>query len=324
MKLSELSENQGIAINVTRRYVQLCDGKGELHKGRLASKALETCIGDVVTYEHKDDEVFVTDFEERKNFLTRTFSGKTKKIAANLDHLFIVSAPAPEFHRGFVDRALTAARSELISCSLIVNKTDLGLENIKEQLDVYSALKTPIIYTSAKSEDGITSLREMLENVDLNIICFTGLSGVGKISILSSLLPGVEIEVRELGPKQRGRHTTTRSYAYRYNRAGDPLFLIDLPGIQSFGVEHLTPEDIDRAFDEIADAVGTCKFKGCTHVSEPGCQVIELLDRGVLPQSRYLSMLELRAEASTPEWQLKGGGEAPRPYADFDDKDEGY
>lgn len=299
--MSDHKLKSATVLRATRRYLFLLDAQaqGNIIKGIMASKALEATIGDVVQYtENNDKKPLITQIQKRKNLLYRSFGSTKKRIAANLDHLYIVTAPIPLFNTIFIDRILAAAHHESINCSIIVNKVDLGLSETETAIDCYRKLGIPIISCSAKTDHDLTALKEKLEDANLKTVALAGISGVGKSSILKKLLPGVEIATAKVSAKTgQGRQTTSASFAYQYRRNNaEQLFIIDLPGVQNFGISHLDRMDILRSFSEFTEHSAKCEYYDCFHLEEPECGVKDALSKGLIAESRYASYLDMLAE----------------------------
>ncbi len=295
---SNSERGRGTIVSVTRRSVQLLI-ENEIKVGVSASNTRELTPGDSVTYSLKGDEVFVDSLLPRKNLLARSYRDTTKMLAANLDHLYLVSSVRPLFHTLFIDRVLAVARNSEIPASIIVNKSDLGLEATHDLIDIYQAIGIPILFTSAKKGEGLSILEDSLTNPSLSIVALAGVSGVGKSTLLNKLVPEAERRTGEVSSKTgQGRQTTTQSVGYQYrsrNRKND-LLIIDLPGVQNFGVSHLSLEEVARGFVEIDTLARECEFDNCSHVQERKCAVRNAAETLTFAPSRYESYLRMREE----------------------------
>jgi len=214
--------------------------------------------------------------------------GQLKPVAANVDLIVIVFAPAPEPHANLIDRYLVAAEHAGIRPLLLLNKADLIDEEngpaLNALLAVYRQLGYPLLEVSAHHGDGMQQLQKVLDG---HISVFVGQSGVGKSSLVNSLLPEVQTRVGELSEwSGQGQHTTTTARLYHFPGGGE---LIDSPGIREFGLVHVSRDDVEAGFIEFADLLGTCRFRDCKHDREPGCALLKALEDGRIQQQRMNS-----------------------------------
>ena len=214
--------------------------------------------------------------------------GQLKPVAANVDLIVIVFAPAPEPHANLIDRYLVAAEHAGIRPLLLLNKADLIDEQnapaLNALLAVYRQLGYPLLEVSAHQGDGMEQLKKMLDG---HISVFVGQSGVGKSSLVNSLLREVQTRVGALAEwSGQGQHTTTTARLYHFPGGGE---LIDSPGIREFGLVHVSRDDVEAGFIEFTDLLGTCRFRDCKHDREPGCALLKALEDGRIQQQRMNS-----------------------------------
>ena len=235
----------------------------------------------------------------RKTELCRPDSrGQLKPVAANVDMIVIVFAPMPEPHANLIDRYLVAAEHAGIRPLLLLNKADLIDEQnapaLNALLGVYRQLGYPVLEVSAHHGDGMQQLQAQL---DSHISVFVGQSGVGKSSLVNSLLPEVNLRVGPLSEiSGQGTHTTTTARLFHFPGGGD---LIDSPGIREFGLGHVSRADVEAGFIEFNDLIGRCRFRDCKHDREPGCALLMALEDGRVQQQRMNSYRSIIA--SLPE-----------------------
>lgn len=228
---------------------------------------------------------------ERDNLLQRPDNfGAVKPVAANIDHIILVIAPEPEPHDNLIDRYLVASETTDIPAVILLNKTDLITDRNREQIDAllarYSALGYEVVRTSAVQFDGGPS-PEVEALVKGKTSAFVGQSGVGKSSIIQTLMPDEAIRVGAVSESTgKGIHTTTTAKLFHLPMGGD---LIDSPGIREFGLWHMTPQEIEYGFREIREVIGYCKFRNCRHMGDPGCAIDAAAVAGTLSPERRQS-----------------------------------
>ncbi|MEE3209946.1 MAG: ribosome small subunit-dependent GTPase A, partial [Pseudomonadota bacterium] len=187
-----------------------------------------------------------------------------------------------------IDRYLVAAENCGIEPILLLNKIDLIDEEIQpyfdELLGDYEVLGYRSLRVCSKDEDSLADLKTFLND---RVSVFVGQSGVGKSSLIATLLPGEDLRIGALSENTRkGKHTTTTARLYHFPAGGD---LIDSPGIREFGLWHMSPEEVMYGFRELRDIAGHCRFRDCAHESEPGCAIIEALENGEISDERFFS-----------------------------------
>lgn len=287
-------------VSSTRRFVQILTEDNKIIPGMLVSKDLSSVVGDLVLYNLQPEkaEALIETILARRNILSRAAINKTKELVANVDLLIIVAAPNPLFNRTFIDRVIATAKAQNIEAVLLINKVDLKQELAKTlvEIEVYQQIGINVIYANTIEEDGLAELQKIICNPQLNIVSLVGISGVGKSSIINKLCPDDELRIDDVSSKSgQGKQTTTVAQAYRYPKNSN-LLLVDLPGIQNFGVMHLCKEELLLGFPEILAQIDQCKFNDCSHQKEPGCGVKKALENGEIDQVRYQSYLSLKAE----------------------------
>jgi ribosome biogenesis GTPase / thiamine phosphate phosphatase len=291
-------KNPSVVISVSRRHIILSSDWQTVLTGTSSVKALDLTPGDLVHYSDKDGELFIDSISPRRNALERTYRGETKRIVSNLDHLFIVEAMLPLFNTIFIDRVLAVASLQDIPCSLIVNKLDLGTAQTQPLIAIYQELGIPVMLLSAKFGQNMSALEQVLAEPNLGIVTLAGISGVGKSTILNRLIPEALRKTAEVSQKTgAGRQTTTQPCGYLYPRSSQKgLLIVDLPGVQNFGVTHLSKEQVADCFPEIVSARAGCEFSNCGHVNEQKCAVKEAVQNGSMAPSRYQSYQHMLEE----------------------------
>jgi len=227
--------------------------------------------------------------------------GQLKPVAANVDLIVIVFAPLPEPHSNLIDRYLVAAEHAGIRPLLLLNKTDLIDEQngvaLEALLSVYRQLGYPLLEVSALDGAGMQALQAQLDG---HVSVFVGQSGVGKSSLVNSLLPEVDTRVGPLSELTgSGTHTTTTARLFHFPRGGE---LIDSPGIREFGLGHVSRADVEAGFIEFHELLGHCRFRDCKHDREPGCALLKALDEGHVQQQRMNSYRHIVASLPSAQY----------------------
>jgi len=269
----------------------------KLKKGARRGLSLLAVGDEVETERGKDGALSITAIAERRTNLAR-FGGEGQEaqvIAANVDRAVIIaSADEPPFHPAVVDRwALLACRGGLTPF-LVLNKIDLVSMEDAERMIEEAAVPLSHMLGSAKTGDGMETLRESITGTTS---VFVGHSGVGKSTILKRLLPDTPIVTGEVSGKTgKGKHTTTSARLYPLPGGGH---VIDTPGVRSVSLGNVSASEAAEVFPEIRD-VGPCRFATCTHRTEPGCAVLAGVKDGSIPESVYARYRKLLLEAEVP------------------------
>jgi len=226
---------------------------------------------------------------ERQSELSRPNPyNEIKPVAANIDFIVLVIAPEPEAHANLIDRYLVAAENCSIEPIILLNKTDL-LDDTNQQkfddlLSKYESLGYRTLRVCSRDESSLGDLKDFLND---RVSVFVGQSGVGKSSLIATLLPGEELKVGALSENTRkGKHTTTTARLYHFPAGGD---LIDSPGIREFGLWHMSPDEVLYGFRELRPVAGYCRFRDCQHDQEPGCAIREAVEKGEVREDRFVS-----------------------------------
>ena len=264
-------EQEGLVTAHFGTQVQVESASGEVLRCHLRANISGLVTGDRVIYCAGEPIGVIVAQRERTSELRRPDAyGNLKPVAANIDQIFVVVAPYPEPHGNLIDRYLVAAETVGIEPVILLNKTDLIEANpalsqpIAELLSIYPDLGYRILRVSSK-QGGLESLHSALSQ---RISVLVGQSGVGKSSLVNALLPEVDLRVGALSENTlKGTHTTTTAQLFHLPTGGS---LIDSPGIREFGLWHMNKQEVEQGFSEFRQFLGTCKFRDCHHLQEPG------------------------------------------------------
>lgn len=254
--------------------------------------------GDLVRATRTGDTSGVIDaVEPRSTLFMRSDGFKSKVLASNIDQVWGVVAGAPPFSDDLVSRAAIEAARQSLPITLILNKCDLddATRLARERLVAFQALGYRVEEVSIK-RDGDAVKKRLLPQLTGHTTLFFGESGMGKSSLLNLLVPDAHARTRDISTAlNSGRHTTTD--ARLYNLEGGDGVIIDTPGFQEFGLHHLSPGQIERAFPELEPYLGKCRFYNCTHLVEPGCAVRDAVKRGDISAPRYALFSDLTRDS---------------------------
>ncbi len=263
----------------------------EVIRCHLRANLNSLVTGDEIIFQTSDDAGIVTACETRRNVLERPDArGIIKALAANVDQLIIVTALEPEPQPELLDRYLAASELAGIPPVIVINKMDLFRQSkvnhdfLATLKETYEAVGYSVAETSTKDTNGLSALSEYLINKSS---VFIGQSGVGKSSLVQALLPHEKIRVGHLHQQTRlGRHTTSTARLYPFAKGGS---IIDSPGIRDFGLDQISRSDLEYGFIDIRQASAKCRFRDCRHHHEPGCAVIDAVQKGKLTKRRLES-----------------------------------
>jgi len=280
-----MTEGRVIAAHGRHYRVELPDGS--VRQCYPRGKKTGPTVGDRVQISLQGrDEGAIDAVLPRTNLLYRSDDMRSKQFAANVDQLLVVVAVEPTFSDDLTGRALAGAWSVGIAPRIVLNKIDLsdGLAQARARLAPIRALGVPVIELSAHDPDAARAQLAPLLAGHTSLLL--GQSGMGKSTLLNTLAPDAQAATREHSAAlDTGRHTTTSTRLYHLPAPGGDL--IDSPGFQAFGLQHLTREDIVRGFPEFLPHIEHCRFYNCSHRHEPGCGVVAAVQRAEIDAGRY-------------------------------------
>ncbi|BCL75595.1 putative ribosome biogenesis GTPase RsgA [Jeongeupia sp. HS-3] len=287
---------QIIASHGRSYIVELPDGSTRIASTR--GKKTDYACGDRVAFKEINAEQAVIEKAlERETLLYRSDAWREKLIAANVTQIIIVVAPVPSFFDELIGRCLVAAEDAGIRPLILLNKCDLPeAEAARGRLSYYRELGYGVVELAA-TED-ISPLNGWLAG---HVSVLVGQSGMGKSTITNALIPEARARVNDISVAlDSGKHTTTNATLYHLEPGAD---LIDSPGLQSFGLAHVSAENLPRLMPEFRERLGQCRFHNCRHRHEPGCAILGAVKDGAIPQSRLQLLYRLQDElAAAPSY----------------------
>ena len=280
-------ELQGLVITRYGQRQLVESNNGDLFQATGRQNIGLSVAGDRVLFQKVEgDEGVVTAIYPRKTELKR----QDRLIAANIDQLWLVVAIEPHYQFELIDRYLIMAENSNLPINIIVNKIELSNNDnqLSNDFSHYIDLGYDVHFLSVKNKTNLEKLKKSL--VDRSHI-FLGQSGVGKSSLINSLIPDLDLRVNEISTKSKlGKHTTTNTTIYHIPSGGD---LIDSPGIREFQLDDLTEKQIINGFREFKSLIGKCRFRNCQHINEPNCAIKKAIESGNINSSRYESYLNI-------------------------------
>ena len=298
---------RGIVVKSTGSWYAVRMESGEVLecriKGKFRMKGIKTtnpvAVGDVVEVEINPDGAVIHRIEERKNYIIRKSTNLSKEahiIAANVDQaMLVVTVNHPVTSTVFIDRFLASVEAYRIPAILVFNKLDLYDEDdlmlLGALTQIYMEIGYECLHVSSLTGEGIEDVVAALKD---KVTVFSGLSGVGKSSLINRVEPGLQLKVAEISESHdTGKHTTTFAEMFPLSFGG---YIVDTPGIRAFGLIHMEKAEISHYFPEIFKRAKDCRFYNCTHIHEPGCAVIQAVEDGEISESRYFSYTSMFEE----------------------------
>ena len=268
-------------------------------------KKSQSVVGDRVLWRHSHDEGTIEKVQQRRNLFHRQDEIRTKSFAANLDQVLILVAADPEFSEHQLARALIAAEAEKISPLICLNKSDLvePFERAWRRLLPYQHMGYGVLPMSLRLSADVDR-EHLLRHLEGKTTLVLGPSGAGKSTLINLLVPGALAQTGEISRAlNSGKHTTTTTSWYWVDEART-TGLIDSPGFQEFGLQHIEPTQLPTLMPDLNAHLGQCRFYNCTHRHEPGCGVTAAVDAKTdaspIHPSRYRIYCDLYEELSQP------------------------
>ena len=300
MSEAELIAGTVVEVHGMKATILMHEG-GERIRCRPPRDRQTPAVGDRVKISISLTESRIEEIAERKRCLWRPKEQGRLLMAAHVERVVLVLAPEPRLKLMMVDRILVAADAHGIDVLLVMNKSDLdGFEEAKSLIEPYEALGYRVFEASALTGFGVEELGESLGS-GLSVVI--GQSGVGKSTLLNSLIPGANLKSGELSRATgKGKHVTTVSTCHQVGATwpGGGL-VVDTPGVRTFGLYRTDLVDLSLGFRELQDLRTACKFRNCLHEKEPGCAVRVALEDGRVSEGRYRRYLTILESVRSEE-----------------------
>jgi ribosome biogenesis GTPase len=289
--------------DIATSEVYLCNLRGKMRIDGIKNTNPIT-VGDYVDFElnENDKKGLISSILPRNNYIIRkatNLSKQTHIIAANLDQaVLMVTVASPETYPLFIDRFLITAEAYQIPAKLIFNKTDLydaGQKAYMDYLvDIYQQIGYGCYKISVEKKINIDTIEHLLKD---KVSVITGISGVGKTSLINSIDPSLDLKISKISDYHKsGKHSTTFAEMFELSFGG---YIIDTPGLRGFGLFDIKKDELFHYFPEIFKASKNCRFYNCTHVHEPGCEVVEEVKSGKISELRYQNYISIFTEKET-------------------------
>ena len=304
---------KGLILKSTGSWYSVKDiESGEMYvcniRGKMRIEGIKNtnpvAVGDLVHFEleEKSDKGVIHSVDPRKNYIIRkstNLSKQTHILAANIDQaILMVTVAYPETYPLFIDRFLITAEAYRIPAKLIFNKTDLYNEGqlayMNYLIDIYKSVGYGCVFTSVTDKTNINKVVDLLKDKTTLI---AGNSGVGKSSLINLIDSTLELKTSKISDAHKsGKHSTTFAEMFELSIGG---YIIDTPGIRGFGLFDIKKDELFHFFPEIFKESKSCKFYNCTHVHEPGCEVIKAVDAGKISELRYMNYVSIFTDDET-------------------------
>jgi ribosome biogenesis GTPase len=290
------TEQSGLVIASFGASLEVEAENGERQRCQLRQNLPLIVVGDRVVWQGTQEGGVVTALLERRSLLARPDAhGNLKGLAANLDQIIVVAAPAPAYSTELIDQYLAAAELTGITPLLLFNKIDLirdeEQEEVRRLLQRYRDIGYRVLTASTRVNHGLDELIAQLKGHS-NV--FVGQSGVGKSSLSNALMPGLNIAVQALSEQSGlGQHTTSTARLYHLPQGG---VVIDSPGVREFRLWPMAEEALAEGFREFHPFLGRCKFRDCKHQKEPGCALKGAVEDHKISPERLRSYHKIAAQ----------------------------
>jgi ribosome biogenesis GTPase len=262
----------------------IVEAAGRTYTAVSKSKKTNYVVGDIVELSIiNDDQAQIVKLLPRHNLVMRADKNRSKIIASNIDQLLIVIAIKPNCNPDFLNRCLIFAESQDIHPIIIINKTDLA--ESAEFVSTINALYRLQLGYQTLAMSAIKHCEDLLPLIKNKKSLLISQSGMGKSTIINTVIPNAkQITASITKAATSGKHTTTNTTLYHMDNNS---YIIDCPGLQEFGLNHLNINDITHYFPECRELIGQCKFRNCRHLNEPNCAIVDAYNQGLINPQRF-------------------------------------
>lgn len=291
-------EQMGVIVAHHGVAVDILFTSGERKKVKVKRRAGHV-VGDSVTVQHQR----ITRLPRKTKLCRRDSRGSVRIIGANLDVLGVVIASLPLPTPGYIDQAIVAAREADLKPVLVINKMDLeDAEAFTAKIFATYKGIVDIFVVSSLTGEGLSALTSFLGQGFRSF--FVGITGVGKSSLLNAICPTLDLKIGQLYEAgKRGCNATTVSTLHSLPDGGE---LVDTPGFNEFGLVDISTKDLAGYFPGFEEAMESrCRFRDCSHRSEPGCAVSQLVESKKITQERYATYLQILDQLEAGEARFK-------------------
>ncbi len=258
-----------------------CRARGIFRKNKLTPLTGDRVVFSVIDPDRKKGSI--DEIKERSTVFTRP-------AVANVNQMIIViAAKSPEPDLMLVDKLLVTAEKQEIKSIVCINKIDLDEQNNRAIFrEPYTLAGYDVVETSVRDTDGFEELRSLMKGY---VSVFAGQSGVGKSTLLNRIMNAIVMKTGELSDRlDRGKHTTRQVELLRLEEGG---FLVDTPGFSSFELSGIGSQELQYLFPEFVEHIRNCKYRGCSHISEPDCGVKKAVEAKKIDSGRHSRYVEL-------------------------------
>ncbi|PAT01161.1 ribosome small subunit-dependent GTPase A [Candidatus Izimaplasma bacterium ZiA1] len=252
-------------------------------RGKFRFQNISPKVGDRVEY----NEDLITKVYERKNDLYRP-------MICNVDQVILInSAKEPDFSPNLLDRFLLLIEYNQVLPVIVITKIDLltdeELKTLKNKVKYYEQYYD-VYYVSSKTKENVTAIKELFND---KISVFSGQTGAGKSSLLNAIDKDLNIKTQEISKALgRGKHTTRHTELIRIFNG----YVADTPGFSKLEFVDFDKDIVRENFVDFFEHSHECKYRGCSHINEPGCKVKELVEKKEIPRFRYQNYLQIIEE----------------------------